>query len=193
MIGVSVYHVLYSLLTGDGRKLILDLLPEPKDATDVIGVMRHYLGLGGNKPEFKRFSYGEKAEYWALVWGVIVMAVTGIALWAKMTVGHLLPRWWLDVATAVHFYEAVLASLAIAVWHFYQVFLDPDIYPMNWAWWDGKMSEHHYRDEHGLDSETLLAAAHSKSNSTEPTAEGKGAEHAPRIAAQEEVGARHDG
>jgi len=84
-----------------------------------------------------------------------VMAVTGIMLWAKVLVGNHMPRWWLDVATAIHFYEAVLATLAIIVWHFYQVFFDPDVYPMNWAWWDGKMTRHHYRDEHGLDSETL--------------------------------------
>jgi hypothetical protein len=65
------------------------------------------------------------------------------------------------VATAIHFYEAVLASLAIVVWHFYQVFFDPDVYPMNWTWWDGKMSFEHYRNEHALDSETLLQAARS--------------------------------
>jgi hypothetical protein len=80
-------------------------------------------------------------------------------LWAKVFFGNLLPRWWLDIATAIHFYEAVLATLAIVVWHFYQVFFDPDIYPMNWTWWDGKASFEHYREEHALDSETLLEAA----------------------------------
>jgi len=49
----------------------------------------------------------------------------------------------------------VLATLAIVVWHFYQVFFDPDVYPMNWAWWDGKMTLHHYREEHGLDSAAI--------------------------------------
>jgi hypothetical protein len=87
------------------------------------------------------------------------MACTGIMLWAKVSVGNALPRWWLDIATAIHFYEAVLASLAIVVWHFYQIFLDPDVYPMNWAWWDGKMSFEHYREEHELDTTTLLEAA----------------------------------
>jgi len=52
----------------------------------------------------------------------------------------------------------VLATLAIIVWHFYQVFFDPDVYPMNWAWWDGKMTLHHYQDEHGLDT-TVIAAS----------------------------------
>ena len=96
---------------------------------------------------------------------MIVMAVTGIMLWAKVLVGNHMPRWWLDVATAIHFYEAMLATLAIIVWHFYQVFFDPDVYPMNWAWWDGKMTLHHYRDEHGLDSATIAnRAARSKAS-----------------------------
>ncbi len=69
--------------------------------------------------------------------------------------GKHLARWWVDIATAVHFYEAILATLAILVWHFYQVFLDPDVYPMNWAWWDGKMPVEHYKHEHGLDAESL--------------------------------------
>ncbi len=159
LIGVGAYHLFYVALTRDGRRLLLDFLPAPKDATDAWGTMLYYLGLRSEKPEFRRFNYAEKAEYWALVWGLIVMAGTGLMLWAKISVGRLLARWWLDVATAIHFYEAVLATLAIVVWHFYQVFFDPDVYPMNWAWWDGKMSFEHYREEHGLDTGTLLDAA----------------------------------
>lgn len=159
LIGASVYHIVYAIVTRDGRRLILDFLPEPKDARDVVELMKYYLGWGKDKPAFKRFNYAEKAEYWALVWGVIVMAVTGVMLWAKIFVSNLLPRWWLDIATAIHFYEAVLATLAIVVWHFYQVFLDPDTYPMSWAWWDGKVSRHHYAEEHALDTDTLLSAA----------------------------------
>jgi cytochrome b subunit of formate dehydrogenase len=127
-------------------------------ATDLAGLwenLQYHLGRAPQKPAFGRFNYAEKAEYWALVWGTIVMAATGIMLWAKVIVGNLMPRWWLDVATAIHFYEAILATLAILVWHFYQVFFDPDVYPMNWAWWDGKMPLHHYEEEHALDSETL--------------------------------------
>jgi cytochrome b subunit of formate dehydrogenase len=81
-----------------------------------------YLGLSKERPQFGRFNYAEKAEYWALVWGTALMGVTGVMLWAKVWVGNLLARWWVDVATAVHFYEAILATLAIVVWHFYQVF-----------------------------------------------------------------------
>jgi cytochrome b subunit of formate dehydrogenase len=158
LIGVGVYHLFYIAFTRGGRQLLRDFLPVPRDASDVLRLLGYHLGLGREKPEFARFSYAEKAEYWALVWGLIVMAGTGIMLWARVFFGNLLPRWWLDVATAIHLYEAVLATLAIIVWHFYQVFLDPDVYPLNWAWWDGKMSFEHYREEHGLDSATLLEA-----------------------------------
>lgn len=48
------------------------------------------------------------------------------------------------------------------VWHFYRVFFDPDVYPMNWAWWDGKMPGEHYRHEHGLDVEGLAEGADKK-------------------------------
>jgi cytochrome b subunit of formate dehydrogenase/5-methylcytosine-specific restriction endonuclease McrA len=155
LIGVSIYHLFDLVLTRQGRRLALDLFPTLDDARGAWQNVCYYLGLTSRKPEFARFNYAEKAEYWALVWGMFVMAGTGLMLWAKVLVGNHLPRWWLDVATAVHFYEAVLATLAILVWHFYQVFFDPDVYPMNWAWWDGKMTLHHYREEHGLDEAPL--------------------------------------
>src|SRR5579862_8403100 len=155
LIAVSIYHIFDSAVSRDGRRLVRDLFPNLDDARGAFQNLCYYLGLSNRKPEFARFNYAEKAEYWALVWGMFVMAGTGLMLWAKIVVGNHLPRWWLDAATAIHFYEAILATLAILVWHFYQVFFDPDVYPMNWAWWDGKMTLHHYRDEHGLDSQAL--------------------------------------
>ena len=155
LIAAGIYHIFYLAMTKEGRRLICDFAPRPKDAFDAWATMRYYLGLGGEKPKFSRFNYAEKAEYWALVWGTALMAVTGVMMWANVSTGNLLARWWVDVATAIHFYEAILATLAIIVWHFYQVFLDPDVYPMNWAWWDGKMPVEHYRHEHGLDTEAL--------------------------------------
>jgi cytochrome b subunit of formate dehydrogenase len=158
LIGAGIYHVFYLAMTVEGRRLIRAFAPGPKDAFDAWATMRYYLGMGGQKPKYGRFSYAEKAEYWALVWGSVLMAVTGVMMWAKVTTGNLLARWWVDVATSIHYYEAILATLAILVWHFYQVFLDPDVYPMNWAWWDGKMPVHRYREEHALDTEALAAA-----------------------------------
>ena len=158
LIAAGIYHIFYLAAAREGRRLIWDLAPRPKDLSDAVGTMLYYLGLSKKRPQFNRFNYAEKAEYWALVWGTALMSVTGIMMWAKVWVGNLLARWWVDVATAIHFYEAILATLAIVVWHFYQVFLDPDVYPMNWAWWDGKMPVEHYRHEHGLDAEALAEA-----------------------------------
>jgi len=158
LIAAGVYHIFYLAMTREGRRLICDFAPRPRDAFDAWATMRYYLGLGGEKPRFGRFNYAEKAEYWALVWGTALMALTGVMIWAKVWVGDMLARWWVDVATAIHFYEAILATLAIVVWHFYQVFFDPDVYPMNWAWWDGKMPVEHYRHEHELDTEALTEA-----------------------------------
>jgi cytochrome b subunit of formate dehydrogenase len=155
MIVAAVYHVFYLGIAREGRRLLVDFLPDIKDASDTVDVFKYYLGLSQKKPQFRRFTYAEKMEYWALVWGTMVMAVTGVMMWAKVFFGNLLPRWFIDVATAVHFYEAVLATLAIIVWHFYQVMFDPDVYPMNWAWLDGKMSVEHYHDEHPLDTVAL--------------------------------------
>jgi cytochrome b subunit of formate dehydrogenase len=171
LIGAGIYHLFYLAASREGRRLICDIAPGTRDAVDAWGTMRYYLGLSKEKPKFGRFSYAEKAEYWALVWGTALMAVTGVMMWAKVWVGDLLARWWVDVATSVHYYEAILATLAIVVWHFYQVFLDPDVYPMNWAWWDGKMPVEHYRHEHGLDTEALAEAEGLVTEATELSSE----------------------
>jgi cytochrome b subunit of formate dehydrogenase len=155
LIAAGIYHVFYLIALREGRRLLGDIAPRPKDAFDVIGAMLYYTGLSKKKPAYGRFNYAEKAEYWALVWGTALMGLTGIMLWAKVWVGDLFARWWVDVATTIHYYEAILATLAIVVWHFYQVFFDPDVYPMNGAWWDGKMPVEHYKHEHALDTESL--------------------------------------
>jgi cytochrome b subunit of formate dehydrogenase/5-methylcytosine-specific restriction endonuclease McrA len=173
LICAGIYHVFYLALAREGRRLLRDIAPRPKDAFDLWAAMRYYLGLSAEKPKFGRFSYAEKAEYWALVWGTALMGLTGVMLWAKVWVGDTLARWWVDVATAVHFYEAILATLAILVWHFYQVFFDPDVYPMNWAWWDGKMPVEQYRQEHELDHEIDAESAAGAEGSAEKPSPGK--------------------
>jgi formate dehydrogenase gamma subunit len=155
MILVSFYHVIYLAFYREGRRMLLDMLPERKDATDMVDVFAYYLGFSSRKPQFKRFNYAEKMEYWALVWGAIVMALTGLMAWFKIISSTAFPRWWIEVGITIHFYEAILATLAVIVWHFYQVILDPDTYPMNFAFLDGKMSVERYQEEHGLDSATL--------------------------------------
>lgn len=152
MMVLGVYHVAYLILTHEGRMLLRDIRVRFSDFRDVFRVFRYYLGFGGEKPTFARFSYGEKLEYWAGMWGSAIMTITGIMLWFPVLVTSRAPRWWIDIATTIHFYEAVLASLSILVWHLYHVIFDPDVYPMNWSWLDGKMSDELYREEHGRDT-----------------------------------------
>jgi len=104
-------------------------------------VLRYNLGLTADKPKFGRFSYVEKSEYWALVWGTLIMGATGAILWFDNTSMGLFTKLGFDISRTVHFYEAILATLAIIVWHLYFVIFNPDIYPMNLSWLTGRMSE----------------------------------------------------
>ena len=129
MLVVGAYHLLYLALSTEGRQWVKDMWPRLKDVKDVVGNFGFYLGIRKDKPKIARFGYAEKAEYWAVVWGTLIMGVTGLIIWFKLGVFSFLARWWIEIAIAVHFYEAVLATLAIIVWHFYHVIFDPDIYP----------------------------------------------------------------
>lgn len=148
MLVVGVYHIAYLFFSNEGRLWVKDMAVRSKDFQDVIGNFRYYLGASKVKPKIARFGYADKAEYWAVVWGTIVMGLTGLMIWFKLGVFRFLPRWAIDIALAVHFYEAVLATLAIVVWHFYHVIFDPDVYPVNFAFLDGRVSEELYREEH---------------------------------------------
>jgi len=167
LLGVSLYHAIYLASRRGGRKMMQDMLPAIRDAWDIVDTLKYYLGWSEQKPQYARFHYGEKFEYLALVWGMFVMGATGLALWFKVEMGRFAPHWIIDIATAIHFYEAVLATLAIVVWHFYEVIFDPDVYPMNWSWYDGRMSIEHYVDEHGADTETVAAAIEAAGESKE--------------------------
>ncbi len=154
MIAASLWHLGY-LLTRRGRSQLIAMLPKFEDAKEVLQNLVYLLGLRSEPPRFGRFSYIEKAEYWALIWGTTVMAATGLVLWFENVALRFLPKWALDVATLVHYYEAWLATLAILVWHFYYVIFNPDVYPMNWTWLTGKISEETLRHEHPREYEDL--------------------------------------
>ena len=153
MLLMGLYHLLYLLLTPDGRKLLADLFPVKKDTLDVWQMVRYLLGREAHKPKIGRFGYEEKMEYWAVVWGTMIMGATGLAIWLKIDVTRFLPRWVVTVATTIHYYEAVLACLAIIVWHFYHVIFDPEVYPLNTACLDGRISEEFQAHEHPLEGE----------------------------------------
>jgi cytochrome b subunit of formate dehydrogenase len=150
MLLLGAYHVAYMVGTKQGRQGLKDFWFRFKDAGDLIGNLKYYAGLSKERPKIARFGYAEKIEYWAMIWGTIVMGLTGLMLWFKMDVSRFLQRWWVDVALTIHFYEAVLATLAIIIWHFYHVMFDPDVYPFSWTAVDGKLTPEEYKHEHEL-------------------------------------------
>ncbi|MEK6611991.1 MAG: cytochrome c3 family protein [Gemmatimonadota bacterium] len=159
MVLASLYHCYYLFFVPRGRQLLRDLLPKPQDIRDVFMVMRYNLGWSTARPRFERFSYIEKSEYWALVWGTILMGGTGVILWFDNTFIGLLTKLGWDVARTVHYYEAWLATLAIIVWHMYFVIFNPDTYPINLAFWKGTLTEREMLEEHPLELERLKAGA----------------------------------
>jgi len=157
MVAVSLFHVWY-LTTARGRRLVADLFPRVEDARDLFTNLLYLVGLRKEPARFDRFGYIEKAEYWALIWGTIVMTLTGFLLWFENQALRAMPKWVLDLATLVHYYEAWLAFLAIVVWHLYMVIANPDVYPMNWTWLTGRISEAQLRHEHYLEWQRIVAA-----------------------------------
>jgi thiosulfate reductase cytochrome b subunit len=136
-IAVTLIHIVSLVANGTLRRHWRRLLPARRDVTEAAGTFLYNLGLLKERPATSEHSYVEKAEYWAVVWGAVVMILTGVMLWANGLTMAWLPKSILDVATAVHFYEAVLATLAILVWHFYSVIFDPDVYPLDTAAFTG--------------------------------------------------------
>ncbi|MCP4228899.1 MAG: hypothetical protein GY771_01955 [bacterium] len=147
LIVVSIFHIWYLLFTKKGRERLVSIFPKAKDVTDVYHSILHKIGLSKEPPEYEEFNYAEKAEYWALVWGNIVMGSTGIYMWFDPYVQGYFPYWLYEVLRAIHFYEAILAVLAIIVWHLYFVIFDPAVYPMSFAWFDGKITEETLKHE----------------------------------------------
>ena len=142
-----VWHAIH-LTTPRGRKFLTDMLPIRRDFEFFVRRTLHNLGLGPPMECIQRFNYIEKAEYWALVWGTVVMVITGLLLWFDNWFIQFLPKGVLDVALVIHFWEAWLASLAVLVWHMYSVIFHPNVYPMNPSWITGNIPEDMYAKEH---------------------------------------------
>jgi cytochrome b subunit of formate dehydrogenase len=149
----AIWHTLYLTSTSRGRQILRDMWPERKDFAQFWQRILYNLGLRKDTPRFERFSYVEKAEYWALIWGSVVMVLTGLLLWFDNSVVQFLPKGVLDVSLVIHYYEAWLATLAILVWHMYSTVFNPHVYPMNPSWITGLMPEEMYRHEHPEDVE----------------------------------------
>ncbi len=142
----TVFHLVHVAVVKRDRVILRELMPRLQDAKDMLAMLRFNLGVSKKRPTFGVFGYPEKMEYWAYMWGTVVMAVTGLLLWANNWTMRHFPKWVTDAATTAHWYEAILATLSILVWHWYLVIFDPDVYPMDQAWITGKTSADHVRE-----------------------------------------------
>jgi formate dehydrogenase gamma subunit len=155
MIVASIYHLYYISMTQRGRQLVKDFFPSLRDITEFKDSMLYLVGRKSDRPLYGRFSYIEKMEYWAVVWGTVIMGATGFILWFKDFFFRIVGNVGMDIATAIHYYEAILASLAILVWHLYFVFVNPDVRPMNKAWLSGYLTKEEMEKEHPLELQKL--------------------------------------
>ncbi|UCF78656.1 MAG: cytochrome b/b6 domain-containing protein [Candidatus Eiseniibacteriota bacterium] len=154
-IGLCVYHAWFIMLTRRDREQLRELAPRVRDFKDLWALLRFNLGFSRERPTFRRFNYIEKSEYWALIWGSVIMVLSGLLLVFENFTLKYFPLWVSELATVVHLYEAILASLAIVVWHFYWTIFEPDSYPMNWSWITGRITDKQLeeREEIGEDKE----------------------------------------
>lgn len=158
MIFSGVYHVGYLLYTMLflGRPVPVWMLPSAKDFKDFFQNTGYYLGAVKTKPQFGRFSYFEKFDYFAVFWGVPVMGLTGLILMFPLIVTRFAPGVVVPVATIAHSDEALLATGWLFVVHFYNAHFAPHIFPFNKSIFTGRVAERRYKKEHGLEYHDLV-------------------------------------
>jgi cytochrome b subunit of formate dehydrogenase len=148
-----VYHlgaVAYRLFVRHARPA---MLPGLDDVRAALQAFRHNLGLAKRRPQQGRYTFEEKFEYWSVVWGTLVMAVTGFMMWNPIAATRVLPGQVVPAAKAAHGGEALLAVLAILVWHMYHVVLRH----LNRSMFDGHLTEDEMVEEHPLELADLKA------------------------------------
>lgn len=179
-IALSIYHAGYMLFTRRGRMNLRAFLPRIRsvkdflcscaacfrlgppsraDWRDLIHMARYNLGFATDPPAMGRFNYVEKLEYFGLVWGSTVMIVTGLVLWFEVPFLRRFPYWTVELATAVHYYEAILAALSIFVWHFYFTIYSPDVFPLSETMITGEIGREEMERNHALELRELEAEA----------------------------------
>lgn len=151
----AIYHLVvmgYKLYV---LRLDPSMLPSLKDGQDAIQWFLYNLGLRKERPKMPRYNFMEKMEYWAMVWGLVIMALTGFMLWNPIATSRALPGVVIPAAKAAHGAEAILAVLAIILWHFYNV----HIKHWNWSMIKGTLSREEMEEEHALELEQIERGA----------------------------------
>ena len=146
MLGTA-WHILVFGYLSYVRRTRLSMLPSLQDLKDGWQALMYNLGFSKSFPQMGRYTFEEKMEYWAFVWGTIVMGTTGFMMWNPISTVQILPGEAIPAAKAAHGWEAVLAILAIIIWHMYGV----HIKRFNKSMFTGKMSEQEMLHEHPLE------------------------------------------
>jgi cytochrome b subunit of formate dehydrogenase len=143
----AVYHIIAAGYNIFVLRRSVTMLPTLKDVKDAWQAFVYNIGLRKARPLMGRYTFEEKAEYWALIWGTLIMALTGFLMWNPITSARLVPGEFIPAAKAAHGAEAILAVLAIIVWHMYGVHLRR----FNKSMWTGDLTEEEMLHEHPLE------------------------------------------
>jgi formate dehydrogenase gamma subunit len=152
MLGTA-WHLLVFGYLSYVRRTRLTMLPTLQDAKDGWQALMYNIGRAKTPPQMGRYTFEEKMEYWAFVWGAIIMGVTGFMMWNPIATTRFLPGEVIPAAKAAHGGEALLAVLAIIVWHMYGV----HIKRFNQAMFTGRMTEEEMLHEHPLELADIKA------------------------------------
>lgn len=150
LVYTSIHHGFYLLTSKRGKSEFKAMIPRKKDFHDIASNLKYHMRMSREKPLFDRFDYSQKFEYWALVWGTLIMIATGFILWFPTFFAQYLPEWAVKISETIHYYEAWLATLAIFIFHFFMVMYHPEEYPMNLTWITGRMSISACKERHYL-------------------------------------------
>lgn len=170
-VAFSILVVLHLAVVISGvltRRMQPTMLFVRQDFRDAIQSLRYYLGREDQAPRFGRYDYRQKFEYWGLVFGGLLMVVTGFILMYPIVLSALLPAQLIPAAKVAHSYEALMAFLVVLIWHLYGAHLNPDVFPWDNSIWSGKISLARLAHEHPLEYEELMAGRE-KAARTEPT------------------------
>ncbi len=152
MVG-TMWHLLVFGYKAYVKRQSMGMLPSFQDALDALQALKYNFGLTKERPQMGRYTFDEKVEYWAFVWGTILMGVTGFMMWNPIASTKILPGELIPAAKAAHGLEAVLAVLAILIWHMYGV----HIKTFNKSMWKGTMTEEEMLHEHPLELADIKA------------------------------------
>lgn len=158
------YHVLYILFSTLALKRPFPVwaIPSLQDALDFLQDMKYLLGLIPKRPPFGRFKYIEKFDYWAIFWGLPIMAGSGFILMYPVFVTKFLPSQIIPMALVAHSDEAILAVSWVVIVHFFFSHLAPAVFPFNSSIFTGKVLWKRYQREHPLEYDRITAAQESK-------------------------------